>query len=94
MSTWNVFYPEEPSIYEQHIGHRLTGDTPVGAGEYFVHPDDCEACKDPETHRRVKDAEERIERGLKELSEFFDDDVPADLLLNIGMSFYFYLSNP
>lgn len=86
--SYSVDHPQEPTVYEQQVGHRLRDDTPIGAGQHFVHPDDCQECKDPETHAAVKRNMEIIDKAVQEIAPCFSEDVPHTLLVNIGMSFY------
>jgi hypothetical protein len=85
--TWTVDVPEEPSVYEQFVGHRLDM-AEYGATKHFVHPDECEDCKDPATHAEVQKNMDRINRSIDNIRPFFSEDIPHDLLLNIGMSFF------
>ncbi len=82
---YSVHQPEEPSLYEQYLGHRMDDDSvPQNSHVGHAHADGCMDCAaDPAMAAAVAGAEARIKYAIDECKVFFSEDTPEALILNI-----------
>lgn len=82
---YEVHEPQEPSLYERYLGHRVNDNSvPQNAHVGHAHSDGCMDCAaDPDMAIAVMEAEIKISYAIEQCKVFFSEDTPESLILNI-----------